>query len=190
MTSQKASFDEFIRRIRAGDAEAAVELVRRYEALIRREIRLHMRDRRLNRVFESRDVCQAVLGSFFARAALGQYDLETPENLVKLLMAMARNKLATAARRQGRDGHRTIEDSEAIRQFADPAAAPTDVLAERELLERFHAALSAEEAVLADLRTQGIAWDEIARQVGGTAGACRMQLARAIERASRQIGLR
>jgi hypothetical protein len=48
MTSQEHSFDEFIRRIRAGDAEAAVELVRKYEPLIRREIRLHMRDRRLN----------------------------------------------------------------------------------------------------------------------------------------------
>jgi len=32
-------FADFIRRIRAGDAEAAAELVRRYESVIRVEVR-------------------------------------------------------------------------------------------------------------------------------------------------------
>ena len=39
------------------------------------------------------DICQSVLGSFFVRAATGQYKLETPEHLLKLLTTMARNKL-------------------------------------------------------------------------------------------------
>ena len=41
-----------------------------------------------------------MLASFFVMAATGQYDLESPEELAKLLMSMARNKLASLARRK------------------------------------------------------------------------------------------
>jgi RNA polymerase sigma-70 factor (ECF subfamily) len=59
--SSAAPFVEFLRRIRQGDEQAAVELVRRYEPLIRREVRLGISDRRLNRAFDSIDVCQLKL---------------------------------------------------------------------------------------------------------------------------------
>jgi hypothetical protein len=42
--SQSTPFPEFIRRIRAGNDEAARELVRRYEPVIRREVRVRVRD--------------------------------------------------------------------------------------------------------------------------------------------------
>src|SRR5262245_55372827 len=95
------AFSDFIRRVRAGDEQAAADLVRRFEPLIRREVRLRLEDRRLGRLFDSMDVCQSVLASFFVRTAAGQYDLDQPGQLVKLLVQMARNKLASAARRQG-----------------------------------------------------------------------------------------
>src|SRR4051812_2155900 len=95
-------FAEFVARVRAGDARAAEELVRRYEPLIRREVRLHLEDRRLGRVFDSMDVCQSVLKSFFVRTAAGQFDLDDPTQLVRLLVTMTRNKLASEARRQHR----------------------------------------------------------------------------------------
>src|SRR5438128_6670216 len=100
--SEPTRFAEFLRRIRGGDQEAAAELVRQYEPFIRREVRLRLEDRRLCRVFDSMDVCQSVLASFFVRTAAGQYDLERPEQLVKLLVRMARNKVVSAARRQYR----------------------------------------------------------------------------------------
>ena len=93
-------FADFVRRIRAGDDAAAEELVRHYEPLIRREVRLRVEDDRLNRAFDSIDVSQSVLASFFVRAAVGEYDLESPEQLVRLLMTMARNKLASRARQE------------------------------------------------------------------------------------------
>jgi hypothetical protein len=65
--SDQDTFAGFVRRIRAGDQQAAVEMVRRYEPLIRLEIRLHLEDRRLCRLFDSMDVCQSVLKSFFVR---------------------------------------------------------------------------------------------------------------------------
>src|SRR5438477_459861 len=71
--SEHPSFEEFIRRIRSGDQQAAVELVRRYESAIRLEVRLHMSDPNLRRCFDSVDICQSFLGSFFVRVAAGQY---------------------------------------------------------------------------------------------------------------------
>ena len=94
------TFTDFVRRIRAGDEQAAVEMVRLYEPLIRREIRLQLEDQRLCRLFDSMDVCQSVLKSFFVRTAAGEYDLDTPEQLQRLLVTMARNKLASAAQRK------------------------------------------------------------------------------------------
>src|SRR6516162_7519754 len=102
-------FHDLIRRVRAGEEEAATELVRRYESHIRRAVRIRL-DPRLGRMFDSMDICQSVLASFFVRAALGQYQIDTPQQLLKLLAAMARNKLNNAANKQkaGRRDYRRI----------------------------------------------------------------------------------
>lgn len=188
----QAAFDAFIGRIRAGDEQAAADLVRIYEPMIRREVRLQIRDRRLYRLFESGDVSQSVLGSFFARTALGEYDLETPTHLVKLLVAMTRNKVATAAQRQHRQrrDYRRAAGDEGLEHLADSSPSPSEVLSGQELLERFRSAFTDEERAIADLRKEGLGWAEITTRLGGSAQSRRMQLARAVERVSRAIGLR
>src|SRR5437870_2062766 len=97
-----ADFMDFLRRIRAGDDAAAVELVRRFEPLIRREVRIRIGDGRLNRAFDSIDVSQSVLAYFFSRAANGEYELERPGQLARLLVTMARNRLTSRARTERR----------------------------------------------------------------------------------------
>src|SRR6266700_5032445 len=99
-SSDNNSFLTFLERVRTGDQKAAEELVRMYEPEIRREVRLRMRDPRFRRDFDSVDICQSVLGSFFVRASLGQYDLQQPEDLIKLLVTMTRNKLVGQVRKQ------------------------------------------------------------------------------------------
>jgi RNA polymerase sigma factor (sigma-70 family) len=191
--ADSTTFTGFMDRIRAGDQEAATELVRQYESLIRREVRLHLEDRRLYRVFDSMDVCQSVLGSFFLRAAAGQYDLERPEQLIKLLVTMTRNKLASAARRQHRqrrDQRREAGDAqEQLAQVADSGPGPGSVVSGQELLKLFRQGLSDEERQLADLRAEGLAWADIAARLGGTPEGRRMQLTRAIERMAQVLGL-
>jgi RNA polymerase sigma-70 factor (ECF subfamily) len=185
-------FQTAIRRIRAGDEDAAADLVRRFEPLVRREIRLGLKDRRLARVFDSMDICQSVLASFFVRTAAGEYDLENPQQLAGLLVRMARNKLASAARRQYRD-RRDIRKAEAddvsLSQVANADPSPSEEVGGRELLERLRAELTIEERQLAQLRGEGLAWDEIAHRLGGKAQARRMQLVRAIERVAARMGL-
>src|SRR5688572_21463692 len=95
--SDEVDFATFLARVRSGDA-AAEELVRRYEPAIRLEVRRRLRDPRYKRLFDSTDVCQSVLASFFVRAGAGLYDLDDGKDLVRLLVTMARHKAIARAR--------------------------------------------------------------------------------------------
>jgi RNA polymerase sigma factor (sigma-70 family) len=189
--SDESAFSGFIRRIRAGDDQAARELIERYEPMIRREVKMRLRDPRLHRQFDWRDICQSVMASFFLRAASGQYDLDQPDQLLRLLVVMTRHKLSGQARRhraEKRD-YRLAEDLDQASLEAEPGAEPTPsrLVAGRELLEAFRARLSDEERMLADLRAEGCGWAEISSRYGGTPQGRRMQLARAVRRVERQL---
>ena len=124
------TFHELISRVRAGDPAAARELLRQYEPMVRRIARFRLADDRLRAAFDSMDVCQSVLGSFFVRAAHGEYDLHGPEDLARLLAAMARNKLATQARRQAaskRDYRRGVTVELDADGFAGSDPSPSSV---------------------------------------------------------------
>jgi RNA polymerase sigma-70 factor (ECF subfamily) len=189
--SDSTSFADFIRRIRAGDDQAAQELVARYEPVIRREVRLRLKDPRLQSQFDWTDVCQSVMASFFLRAASGQYDLEEPGQLLKLLVVMTRHKLANQERRHRaeRRDYRRLEphDPADLEGRAIPQPSPSRLVAGRELLEEFRRRLTEEERALVDLRAQGCEWPEIAAKLGGTPQARRKQFARAVDRVEGQL---
>ena len=183
-------FTALIARIRAGEERAATDLVARYEPEIRREVRFLLRDPFLRRTFDSMDICQSVMGSFFLRAALGEYDIDRPEDLIRLLIRMTRNKVVDATRRQ-RAQRRDHRRSTSIETIEVEAATPTpsQVAEGREMLAVFRGRLNEEERRLADLRSQGQEWIDIAREMGGTPDARRKQLTRAIARVSSELGL-
>jgi RNA polymerase sigma-70 factor (ECF subfamily) len=190
--SDESVFADLIRRLRAGDPGAAEELVREYEPAIRMEVRCRLRDRRLRRAFDSMDVCQSVLASFFVRAAAGAYDLEQPDQLRKLLVGMARKKLLFQVRKQ-RAQCRDVRRLEPLPLDGRAAVAaepsPSQQCEAKDLLRNVHQRLTAEERQLAELRAQGREWPDIAAQVGGTPSGRRKQLTRAIDRAARELGL-
>jgi RNA polymerase sigma-70 factor (ECF subfamily) len=190
--AEEASFLDFVRRIRAGDPEAAAELLQQYEPAVRLEVRMRLRDGRLRRLVDSADVCQSVLGSFFVRAAAGQYDLERPEQLLRLLLNMARHKvvdLVRHQRRQRRDVGRDQALTAAHDQLAADTPGPERVVAFRLLLQRLRERLTEEERRLADLRAQGNTWEEVAAAAGGTADGRRMQLTRALDQVARELDI-
>jgi RNA polymerase sigma-70 factor (ECF subfamily) len=186
------AYDELIRRVRAWDQDAAAELIRRYEPAIRRAVRVRLADARLKSLLDSTDICQSVLKSFFFRAAAGQYELETPEHLLKLLSAMARNKLTVKARReyaQRRDRRRLVPQGPDQERLVAPGAGPSGEVAARDLLEEVRRRLSDEEYRILELRNQGDDWAAIAAQLGGGAEALRKKLARALDRVVVELGL-
>lgn len=186
------TFLAFIQQVRAGDEQAATELVRLYEPEIRREVRLRLRDSRLRRDFDSADICQSVLASFFVRAALGQYELDEPRQLVKLLVTMTRNKLIGKVRMmqsQTRDHRRIeVEGQDKLRAVAG-GPSPSDLVIGSELFHEFRQRMTREEWQLADRRSQGVPWVQIASELGGTPESLRKQLARAVDRIASELGL-
>jgi RNA polymerase sigma-70 factor (ECF subfamily) len=185
----EATFQELMQRVRARDEAAAAELVHRYERHIRRAVRYRLVDPRLRRIFDSMDVCQSVLATFFKRAAEGQYDLEHADQLLHLLVRMACNKVAGEARRQHakrRDVGRVENVASLADQMVAPGPEPAEQLMRNELVERYRQELSEEEWRLISERADGRGWAEIAAEHGGTAEGLRKRFARAVARIERQ----
>lgn len=183
-----------LKRIRSGDPEAAAELVRRYEPLIRARVRVWLRLHypRLVGELESADICQSVLRSFFVRAAGGQFDLDDPSRLAGLLVRMARHKLLDEVRHRGalrRDVTRRRPVPGGRAELASREHEPPRLLMGRELLEQVRRRLRAEERSAADLRGEGRSWAEVADALGGTADGRRKQLTRALDRIARELGI-
>jgi RNA polymerase sigma-70 factor (ECF subfamily) len=186
------SLRDLLVRIRAGDQQAAAALVRRYEPALRRAVRLRLRDRQLRRHFDSADICQAVLLRFFVRVVDGPYELDTPEQVLRLLTTLARNQVVNEALQHQaakRDCRRlvgaAVEEGEALA----PGSSPSQHAAGEELLEKARRALAPEEWQLLELRKEGREWADIARLLGGTAEGLRKQLARAVARVTQTLGL-
>ena len=185
-------FAAFILRVRAGDAAAAEELVRRCEMAIRVAVRVRLTDPALRRQFDSVDVCQSVLASFFVRAAAGQYDLHEPAQLTALLVRMAVNKFTSQTRRlrrQRRDTGRTTDLGGQAQAVAERRPGPDREVELRDLLAALRARLSDAERGLADRRAAGCTWEEIAAELGGDAQTLRKQLTRAVKRLAPRLGL-
>jgi RNA polymerase sigma factor (sigma-70 family) len=198
--SSSQSFQELIAQVRAGNEQAAAELVQRYEPAIRRAARVRLVDTRLNRLLDSMDICQSVLASFFVRTALGQFELETPDQLLKLLATMTRNKLAGQVKGQGaarRDFRRVAaaqrdrdgETDSGPERIAALTPTPSRDLAARELLEEALRRLSPEEKRILDCREQGGQWAQIATELGSSPEALRKRLVRAVDRVALEMGL-
>ena len=185
-------FRELIRRVRARDQEAAQELVGRYENAIRRVVRIHMRDTRMRRVLDSTDICQSVLASFFVRTALGQYEVDSPEQLLSLLTTIARNKLTNQVNRmraQRRDIRRETTIDEQTIAIPGTASSPSEQASAREILEKVRERLDDKERYLAEQRGLGRSWKELADELGATDEALRKKLTRALDRVMAELGL-
>src|SRR5262249_48614952 len=153
MTSEDP-FPDLLRRLRAGDPQAAAELFRRHEPVLRRFVRTRMCHPQLRRTLDSIDVCQSVFGNFFRGVRLGRYDLQTPEDLCKLLVVMARNRVISHLRRphvwRQQEGQSWDGNHDACELLVSREASPGGQTEARDLLEAVRCRLTAEERWLAE----------------------------------------
>ena len=190
-----SSFLELFEKVRQGDPKAAEQLVRAYEPEIRRTIRVRMTDSQLRRIVDSCDLCQSVMAAFFVRAAAGQFDVESPRDLLNLLVTMARNRVTDWVRRDRasrRDGRRdvSLEVSDLERpEFVEQTPGPPSIAADRELLQQLRVRLSHDEQQLMEWRAEGRQWTEIGTTLKEHPAAVRMRFTRALDRVTTELGL-
>ncbi len=140
------------------------------------------------------DISQSILATFFARAVAGEFQVDDAEQLLKLLVTMARNKVRDEARKyqaQRRD-RRRLQDQRSGGDLALLAASeppPSRIVAGHELLNEFFRRLTSEERRLAEQCAQGDDWSAIAAEQGSSAEAVRKKLSRACNRVAQQLGL-
>lgn len=186
---QDVSFLMLIERVRAGDQDAAALLVERHTPAVRRAVRFRLTDPRLRSLFDSMDICQSAMGSFFIRAAAGFYEVNSPEQLVSLLTTMARNKLATHARRERARLAVPQSMDEDLSGVVSAEPDPARMAVAKELCQIALGLLTDEERHLLDLRQDGKSWDEIAQSKHSTPVAVRKQLSRALDRVLQATGI-
>jgi RNA polymerase sigma factor (sigma-70 family) len=184
-------FQDLLQRVRAGDDAAASEMFYRYEADVKRVVRAIMRVEWMRRGADPSDIYQSVMASFFIRAALGQYDISTPDQMLALLKRIAKNKVADLAR----SPHRRVSvvpvsgpDRAAI-EPTDPARGPASQIIWKELFQKVRARFTDAERRVSDLRMVGHSWDEVGAELGEKADAVRMRLERALRRIGREMNL-
>jgi RNA polymerase sigma-70 factor (ECF subfamily) len=164
---EESTFPALLRRVRSGDPEAARILVREFEPEIRRAIRVQRGGRSLGRVFDSMDVCQSVLAKFFVGVAAGRFELESPEDLLRL----------------------AAEGDDCLKNVAGKVQAPDEIVADRELLDEVRRRLGPTERYLSEQRALGRDWPELAEEMQTGADALRKKLTRAVERVMADLGL-
>jgi RNA polymerase sigma-70 factor (ECF subfamily) len=190
--AEAISFEAFLSRLREGDQDAAAELVREFEPIIRRSVHSRLARSPLAPVLDSADVCQSVLASFFTKVVSGQFDLGSSEDLLKLLVSMARYRLASHARRHGaqrRDRGRHQAGEFDASELAGADRTPSECVASAELLGEVQRRLSEDERRLMELRGEGRDWGEIAAELGDTPVTLRKRFSRALGRVARALGL-
>jgi RNA polymerase sigma-70 factor (ECF subfamily) len=156
-----------LERFRRGQQDAATQIYLRYAERLRALARSKC-GRDLARLVDADDIVQAVFGSFFRRASLGHYDVPDGEELWKLFLVLALNKIRAVGafhRASKRDVRLTCDgEGSALGTQVLPDDTPAHFLhlTIREALER----LPAQHRQMVELRIQGHEVAEIAEQMG------------------------
>jgi RNA polymerase sigma factor (sigma-70 family) len=186
-----SSFAKLIERVRAGDSAAATEMFRTYEPHVKSLVRSLMRIRSIHVSADPSDVCQSVMASFFIRAALGQYDISEPAQLMALLNKIARNKIVDLTRSPDRRLSFVPVVGAGVSgiEAADSAQGPASQVMWKDMLEKVRERLKDNEREVSELRMAGHSWDEVGLRLSIKADTARIRLDRALKRIAAELSL-
>jgi RNA polymerase sigma-70 factor (ECF subfamily) len=158
-----------LQRFRRGSQDAAMQLYLRYAQRLRALAEAQCSPDLTRRV-DIEDIVQSVFGSFFRKVSQGYYDVPAGEELWKLLLVIALNKIRTKGafhRAAKRDVRRTVA-GEAVLHGLQASDADDDVdyaflqVAIAEALER----LPSQHKAMLEFRIEGYEVAEIAQKMG------------------------
>lgn len=167
--TERLSDHSLLRRLKQGEPDAATQLYLRYAQRLLALARSKTSSA-LSRRVDSDEIVQSVFGSFFRGAQQGYYDVPVGEELWKLFLVIALNKIRAkgAFHLAAKRDVRKTADGEAIDKLAD--GAPTDDETALQVLK-----LTLDEALdqlpaghreMIELRIEGHEIDEIAQRTG------------------------
>lgn len=123
ISAREMSDHSLLQRLRSGNQHAATQLYLRYANRLRALVRAK-RSPDLARRVDIEDIVQSIFGSFFRGASRGYYDVPAGEELWKLFLVIALNKIRAKGafhRATKRDVRKTL-GGEALEEVAGAAA--------------------------------------------------------------------
>lgn len=161
---QEASDHSLLRRLRSGNEDAATQLYLRYAHRLR-ALAAKKSSPDLARRVDADEIVQSVFGSFFRGASSGYYDVPVGEELWKLFLVIALNKIRAkgAYHRAAKRDARITQGAEHLDEAAEDTAALGFLrLTIDEALEQ----LPEQHRRMVTLRVEGHDVAEIAQQLG------------------------
>jgi RNA polymerase sigma-70 factor (ECF subfamily) len=161
----------FLARIRAGDDDAARELLQRYEPEVRLVVRRQL-PRLLRSRFDSLDFMQSVWGDFFQKLRAGPSEFTDSRHLVAFLARAAKNKVIDQYRRAAslkQDMHREEPlwaDEGRPRELEAAGASPSQVAEANEAMDRLLELVPEERRSMLALKAEGLSSREIGVRLG------------------------
>jgi RNA polymerase sigma-70 factor (ECF subfamily) len=175
-------------RIRAGDEEAARELLGRHEAEVRLVVRRQL-PKLLRSRFDSLDFLQSVWASFFQRVREGPAEFDDSRHLVAFLARAAKNKVIDEYRRaasQKQDMHREEPlylEGHRPRELTAGDETPSQVVEASETLHMLRELVPEARREILDLKAEGLS----SREIGERLKVSERTVQRVVEELRRQI---
>lgn len=190
--SRPPTFSELMESVRRGDVEALDKLLFEYGDAVRREARFTLLDTRLRRFIGESDIYQTVVMRFVAGLREGNFLIDSPEDLIRLLKGIARTRVAELVRywhAQRRNLSREADlKASGTEQLSTLDAGPLELLAQAESLQQVNSRLSALDQKIFAWRDVGQTWSEIAARLDATsADAVRKQHERALAKVAADL---
>jgi RNA polymerase sigma-70 factor (ECF subfamily) len=186
----QSAFADLIRRVRAGDEDAATELVRQLEPfvlrVVRMKLRMHGNRDRLRHDVGSMDVCQSVMASLFKGLKEDRFSLVSPEKLKSLLRTMIQFNVASKARKQSVT-RRTLLEPDEQQEWIDQTAHPEESVIDNDRMNAYIDRLSEDELGLLTRRLDGQPWEQIASELDEKPDALRKRLKRGMDRVESEL---
>ena len=171
MTSEPSDDDALMKKVRAGDQEAARQLYERYGeqllALARRRI-----SQRFCRRVDPEDIVQSVFRTFFNRAKAGEFDIAGPDDLCRLLARITVHKALRqiayhhmAKRDVTKESSDGEDGQERLKELLGRDPTPEASILFMDQLKHFLLNLRPQEREIVDLRMQNFTAVEIAQKL-------------------------
>ncbi len=170
-----AVFVELVTRAKSGDEVASTELLRHFEEDVRMMVRVRL-PRALRPQFDSMDFVQDIWQSFFADGDGDPDRFTNSRHLRGFLAGVVRNKVFAEYRRRTKTRKYALDREESfyvrrggrdeLREVAAPDPSPSEDVQARERLAQLLAGRPPAEALVVELRRQGLTFDEIAKRTG------------------------